>query len=169
MSNQEYRSGTHNPEVMEKGKVHREAQRLIHELNSLVKIEECIDLGPVVERDDIKSSLSPFNTFGVHQEIPQNLIEAYNALFKEHNEAMQEPINHSIEHHTDYQYIRFEGKIINPFAQIDTRGLPQAFLDSINNVSPQVLVEMLRLGAVFEVEVSIAMSKMLGKINPQFK
>ena len=169
MSNQEYRSGTHNPEVMEKGKVHIEAQRLIHKLNSSVSRGERVDLGPVVQRHDIKSSLSPFNTFGVHQEIPQNLIKAYIDLLREHNDVMQEAINRSTENGTDYQYINFDNRIINPFAQIDTRGLPQAFLDSINNVSPQVLVEMLRLGAVFEVEVSIAMSRVLGEINPQFK
>lgn len=169
MSNQEYRSGTYNPEVTEKGDVHSEAQRLIRELNSSVSRGECVDLGPVVQRHDIKSSLSPFNTFGVHQEMSINLVDAYIDLLREHNDVMQKTIQRNIENGTDYQYINFDGRIINPFAQIDTRGLPQDFLDSIESVSPQVLKEMLRLGGVFEVEVSIAWSKMIGELNRQFK
>lgn len=118
-------------------------------------------------RYDIPSTLAPFHTFENQRALPAGLKDAFTSLLDTHNAVMQRLIASTIENVTDYQYINFGGKIINPFAQIDTRGLPPSFIDELVHVDPATLVHFLR-DNVFEVEVSLAMTSMLAEINPTF-
>lgn len=119
-------------------------------------------LGRVVLREDIKSSLGPFQIYPEYKTVyPQVVTQALENLYAEYNQAFRKLVVANREWDTDYQYcIASDGTPINSFVQIDMVGLPAGFLVQAENLSEEDVRETLR-GRIFEIENSIAMYSLL--------
>lgn len=146
--------------------------QLCLKLHEAVGETEQRNLGPITERHDIASTLVPFQTLP-HADIqyPEALKEALHDVLDEHDATLQATIQENLEWpDDDYQHIRTsDGQYFNPFAQIDIRGLPESFLQFIDehDVDSWTLTELLKRNA-FEVEVSLAMVNLLNGTNSVF-
>ena len=119
-------------------------------------------LGNVVARDDIQSSIRPFNILpGYKVTYPEGVIQAFAALYREYNRAFTPLVEANREWDSDYQWcVGRSGELANWGVQIDMVGLPQAFLDGATNMPVSAVVEILRR-RIFEIENSLAMYHML--------
>lgn len=131
-------------------------------LDQFVATPQTAMLGPIIDSQDIKSSLSPFSFLPKYKTIyPPVVIQALGNLFAEYNEAFRPLVAVNREWETDYQYcISADGTPVNAFAQIDMVGLPAGFLVAAASMSEEEVREALR-GRIFEIENSIAMYQYL--------
>lgn len=131
-------------------------------LKEMIATPEVTDLGQVVVRHDIESSIGPFYTLPEHKtEYPNSVKEAVGQLFHEYNEQFKGLVELNREWDTDYQYAS-----LNRWVQIDMVGLPQRFLDKAETLPVNELKEVLR-GNIFEIENSLAMYGTMERINSQ--
>ncbi|MFH0712730.1 MAG: hypothetical protein V2A55_02670 [Candidatus Jorgensenbacteria bacterium] len=122
-------------------------------------------LGPVVEKSDIRSSLSPFFALSEYRvRYPDAIIRALGELYIEYNRAFDPLIEANREWETDYRYCRLPGgSPVNFGVQVDMVGLSSDFLATASEMSVAEVREVLR-GMVFEFENSLAMYQLLERI-----
>lgn len=122
-------------------------------------------LGNIVDRDDIKSSMSPFHVLPDYRiQYPEVVIRALSELYMEYNRVFVSLVEANKEWDTDYQYCLQNGVPINFGVQIDMVGLPQTFLDAASTKTRFEVRDILR-GQIFEIENSLAMYQLLEKIS----
>ncbi len=129
------------------------------------------DLGPLVVRDDIRSTAGPFRTLPNYRvQYPRVVVEALIDLYREYNHAFGLIVPSNQEWQTDYQFCRDHDDVgyTNFAVQIDMVGLPQEFLDAAASMPLPEVVRVLR-GRIFEIENSLAMYQLLQKTHPFFK
>lgn len=131
-------------------------------LDQNIEVSDVVSLGTVVLREDIKSTLCPFQTYPEYKTIyPQVVTQALENLYVEYNQAFRRLVSANREWDTDYQYcLAPDGTPINSFVQIDMVGLPAGFLEQAATLSEEDVREVLR-GRIFEIENSIAMYSLL--------
>ncbi len=134
-------------------------------LDLQVERPAAVMLGPVMQREDIKSSLSPFQFFPEYKTTyPQVVVQALENLYAEFNQAFRRLVDANKEWGTDYQYCMApDGTPVNGWVQIDMVGLPAGFLEGAASLSEEDVRETLR-GRIFEIENSLAMYQLLGTI-----
>ncbi len=123
------------------------------------------DLGPLVERSDIKSSMGRFLVLpGYRVTYPASVVSALARLYTEYNQAFCPLVQANREWDTDYQYCTTpNGVPVNGWVQIDMVGLPQGFLD-IADSRPKEEVQAVLRNSIFEIENSLAMYQLLQEI-----
>ena len=125
------------------------------------------ELGPVVTRTDIRSSLAPFHSLPHYRTIyPEVVIKALGSLYLEYNEAFGPLVEANREWESDYQYCTPGGAPINWAVQIDMVGLSDDFLHEVADMSEDVVREILG-GQIFEIESSLAMYQLIERIFAQ--
>ncbi len=148
----------------ENGTGHREQRPLVQ----LTEEPTVTNLGPVMQRTDIKSSMGPFHfypEYGV--QYPEVVTQALSNLYAEYNQAFAPIVEANREWDTDYQYATDQtGMPVNSFVQIDMVGLPDSFLAHAQNASVEEMTEALR-GNIFEYENSLAMYQLLERVFSQ--
>lgn len=119
-------------------------------------------LGEIRLREDIKSTLGPFQIYPEYKTIYSRVVtQALENLYAEYNQAFRRLVVANREWNTDYQYcLASDGTPINSFVQIDMVGLPAGFLAQAQALSEEDVREALR-GRIFEIENSIAMYSLL--------
>lgn len=128
-----------------------------------------MELGPVVTRTDIRSSLSPFHHFPEYKvSYPQVVIEALLDIYREYNTAFTPLVEANREWATDYQHSLQAGVPINWSVQIDMIGLTDDFLTKSNHLQFEAVRESL-LRSIFEIENSVAMYQLLERLFEQDK
>lgn len=151
----------------------RQAIVVSRELDRIVDAGEAHDIGDKFVRYDIPSTLAPFKTYpDAPIQYPKVVQQAFNNVFEIHKATLQDTVRLNLENpDEDYRYVRndADGTYFNPFAQIDARGLPEEFLDLVEqqHVSEEVMTKVL-LNNMFEAEVSLAMVNLLQRVNPRF-
>jgi hypothetical protein len=130
-------------------------------LDQHVGTSATVNLGPVVERTDIRSSLGPFRTLPDYiTRYPEVVIQALGRLYAEYNAAFGPLVAQNREWETDYQPCFVEDAPVNWFVQIDMVGLPQPFLEEVADLPEAVVRELLRR-RIFEIENSLAVYQLL--------
>ncbi len=131
-------------------------------LDQNIETPDTASLGAVILREDIKSTLGPFQIYPEYKTTyPQVVTQALENLYAEYNQAFRRLIAANREWDTDYQYcLGPDGTPINSFVQIDMVGLPAGFLAEAQNMREEDVREALR-GRIFEIENSIAMYSLL--------
>lgn len=131
-------------------------------LDQNIEASSTSSLGAVNSREDIKSTLGPFQTYPEYKTIyPQVVTQALENLYAEYNQAFRRLVAANKEWDTDYQYCLLpDGTPINSFVQIDMVGLPAGFLEQAETLREEDVREALR-GRIFEIENSIAMYSLL--------
>lgn len=121
------------------------------------------DLDIVEQKNDIRSSMSPF--FAIRRNIlyPKSVVNALQELVREYNEAFIPLVRANVEGSLDYQYCMSHGKPVNWAVQIDMCGLTDEFLSKAPNIDPKKLKSILRR-SIFEIENSLAMYQFLERI-----
>jgi hypothetical protein len=137
------------------------------ELASLVQTAVIEDLGDIVEREDIKSSIGVVQVLPDYIiRYPKVIIEALSDLYVEYNQAFISDIELNKEWETDYGYcLKIRGSAYVPvnFAiQVDMIGLPDSFLMTAESMSLEEVKEILRTH-IYEIENSLAMYQLLEK------
>lgn len=123
------------------------------------------ELGQVIIRNDIKSSMGPFRVLPDYVTVyPPVVIEALGQLYLEYNSAFGPIASKNREWEEDYRYCLSGGSIVNWMIQIDMVGLPQTFLDEATDMSVDQVREILRY-RIFEIENSLAMYQFINKIH----
>ncbi|MBI2028715.1 MAG: hypothetical protein HYT07_03860 [Candidatus Levybacteria bacterium] len=119
-------------------------------------------LGVIKLREDIKSTLGPFQTYPEYKTTyPRVVTQALENLYGEYNQAFRRLVAANKEFDTEYQYcLSPDGTPINSFVQIDMVGLPAGFLEQAETLREEDVREALR-GRIFEIENSIAMYSLL--------
>jgi len=137
-------------------------------LDQFVATPQTAMLGPVIDSEDIKSSLSPFRFLPKYKTIyPPVVIQALGNLFAEYNAAFRPLVAANREWETDYQNcILADGIPVNGFVQIDMVGLPAGVLVAAASLDEEDVREALR-GRIFEIENSIAMYQYLENLFSQ--
>ncbi len=121
------------------------------------------ELGDVVKRIDIKSSLQPIQVLLNYITVyPNVVIRALADLYQEYNHAFVPLIEENREWATDYQYCQDGISSANWCVQIDVNGLTDAFLQELADMSKESVHEILRR-RIFEIENSIAVYQLLEK------
>lgn len=117
-----------------------------------------VNLGPVVKRYDIPSSIDHFNTMpGYKVAYPDVVKKALGNVFAEYNHAFTPSVDTNREWATDYQYaLDHNAHPLNRWVQVDMVGLPDEFLKEIAHL-PEALVRKLLKRRIFEIENSLAM------------
>ena len=123
------------------------------------------DLGPLVERSDIQSSIGPFLVLPEYRvSYPDSVVSALSNLYTEYNRAFHPLVQANREWGTDYQYCTTrDGVPVNGWVQIDMVGLSQGFLD-IADSRPEEEVQAVLRNSIFEIENSLAMYQLLQEI-----
>jgi len=132
---------------------------IVKESITSVKKDELFNLGTVVTRHDIPSTLGPFEFASNCETVyPPNVIETLNQLVEEHARVFSQFIPANTENNNlAYRHCPIiAGKFVEPFFQVDIAGLSQDVLGNTNTESAENLMEILR-GRIFEFEPSIAM------------
>lgn len=121
------------------------------------------ELGHVVQRTDIKSSIGPFLCLP-HYKIryPKTVIKALGELYGEYNRAFIPLLERNKEWETDYRCCMQDGLPLNFAIQIDMVGLPDGFLQAAADMPSNALREILRR-RIFEIENSLAMYQLMEK------
>lgn len=134
-------------------------------LDRCILSPETMDLGPVVERVNVRSSMGPFRWLpGYRIRYPQVVIDALTAVYAEYNRAFEPLIVANREWEGDYRHATMrDGSPLNCVVQIDMVGLPQSFLSEAARMPHDEMVRLLR-GRIFEVENSLAMYELLLRI-----
>lgn len=135
------------------------------ELNRNESVNESVEVGKIVERTDVQSSIGPFHfvpEYKVHY--PVKVIQALSELYQEYNMAFTDLVEKNREWPTDYQYCMFGpgGTPVNCGVQIDMVGLTPEFLEAAPGMSLAEVKEFLRRH-IFEIENSLAMYQLLEK------
>lgn len=128
-------------------------------LDEVISVQEAAPLGVLVERDDLSTTLGPFQYLPEYRTAyPQSVTEALGMLYAEYNDAFDPLVQANREAPTDYQYCvdPQTGRLTNYLVQIDMVGLPQDFLLDAQDTDPRLLAHILR-GRIFEIENSLAM------------
>lgn len=132
-------------------------------LDQEVRKEITQELGPLVVRDDVQSSIGSFQVFPNYRvKYPEVIVEALGQLYTEYNHAFVPLLEKNREWDTDYRYCLHAGLPLNFAVQIDMVGLPQSFLDEAVSMPVATVREALR-GRIYEVENSLAMYQLLEK------
>ncbi len=131
-------------------------------LDQSIEASETAALGTVVLKEDIKSSLGPFQIYPEYKiAYPAVVKQVLENLYSEYNQAFRRLVAANTESSTDYQYCMApDGTPISYFVQIDMVGLPAGFLAQTPDLSQEDVREVLR-GRIFEIENSIAMYSLL--------
>lgn len=131
-------------------------------LDQNIEARDISSLGAVSLREDIKSTLGPFQIYPEYKTTyPQVVTQALENLYAEYNQAFRRLVSTNREWDTDYQYcLAPDGTPINSFVQIDMVGLPAGFLEKAATLREENVREALR-GRIFEIENSIAMYSLL--------
>lgn len=123
---------------------------------------EALDLGPVVIRDDIpeineageRETHKVFREYAV--QYPQTVVQALGMIFGEYNDAFQDLVHQNQEWEYDYKYCQTgDGKFVNPFVQIDMKGISGQLMDQLAQMPVEAVANVLR-PRIFEVENSLA-------------
>lgn len=117
-----------------------------------------IDIGPIVEAQNVSSSLAPFRKASSQVRYPGVVVSALGQLYAEYCNVLQLPKG-AQEAATDFQHCDVPAFAV----QIDMVGLPQGLLDELSSMSVEAVREVLR-GLLFEVESSIAMYQLLERL-----
>jgi hypothetical protein len=127
-----------------------------------IQAETSANLGPVVKRDDIRSTKGPFYALPSYRVVyPTVVIAALARLYAEYNATFTSLLEKNREWDTDYRHCHLAGGRVANFAvQIDMVGLSQVFIDSVAKQSVESVTEILR-GHIFEFENSLAMYSLL--------
>lgn len=122
-------------------------------------------LGNVVIKDDIKSTVGPFQIFANHKiSYPATVTQVLIDIYREYNAAFSPLIERNREWSSDYQYcFSAEQTPINRWVQIDMVGLPYSFLDIAEGYSVKDVRAAIKK-RVFEIENSLAMYQLLGNL-----
>ncbi len=123
------------------------------------------DLGPLIERSDIESSIGRFLVLpGYRVTYPKSVVSVLMSLYAEYNQAFRPLVQANREWNTDYQYCTTpDGIPVNGWVQIDMVGLPQGFLDIAESRTKEEVCAVLR-NSIFEIENSLAMYQFLQEI-----
>ncbi len=134
-------------------------------LDETINTPEMANLGEITVREDIRSSIGPFQALPDYKTIyPDIVTNSLSQLYDEYNQAFRPLVNDNREWDTDYQYcITPEGTPTNSWVQIDMVGLPDKFLDAAPDFNQDDVKEALR-NRIFEFENSIAMYQLLQHI-----
>jgi len=124
--------------------------------------KQTAQLGNVVVRTDIKSSLSPFLVLPEYRtQYPEVVTQALVNLYAEYNRAFNPLVKANREWDTDYQFCMTSNETpINRWVQIDMVGLPDGFMKTATNFNEEDVREALRK-RIFEIENSLAMYQIL--------
>lgn len=140
-------------------------QEVLAGLDQSLSTPEIAQLGHIITRHDIRSSMGPFHVLPEYRvQYPEVVTDALGKLFMEYNTAFTPLVEANREWETDYRFsVDRNGLPINHFVQIDMVGLPDQFLDSIRGVQLETVQEALR-GRIFEIENSLAMYTLIENI-----
>ncbi len=121
-----------------------------------------MNLGPIVERQDIPSSLAPFRVLPDYKvRYPKVIVAALGDLFAEYNAAFEPLVEANREWKTDYRFaVTPDGVPANFAVQVDMVGLTEEFLRNAAKMPQKDVRETLR-GMIFEIENSLAMYSLL--------
>lgn len=121
-----------------------------------------VDMGEILSRDDISSSLRPFLYSAEYRTVyPGVITSALGTLVSEYNCAFIPLVAKNREWETDYQFATSESSTpVNYFVQIDMVGLPDGFLRAVPQLDEAEVCEVLRRN-IFEIENSMAMYGLL--------
>lgn len=128
-------------------------------LDEIIRVQEAAPLGVIAERDDLSTTLGPFQHLPDYRTFyPPSVTEALGLLYAEYNDAFRPLVEANREAPTDYKYCidPRTGQLTNYLVQIDMVGLPQDFLLDAQDADPRLIAQVLR-GRVFEIENSLAM------------
>jgi len=132
-------------------------------MTSLLQEADIAELGNVVRRTDIKSSLQPIQTLSNYITVyPKVVIRALAGLYQEYNHTFIPLIEANREWETDYQYCQDGINPANWCVQIDVAGLSDALLQELADMPEEEVREILRR-KIFEIENSIAVYQLLEK------
>lgn len=136
------------------------------ELGSHVAVSTEQNLGQIVLRHDIKSSLGPFKTLPKYRvRYPGSVIRALIELYHEYNSAFGQLVAQSGDSYPRCRLDRGRGRSVIRWVQIDMVGLPQSFLHEARSAHVDEVREALRHW-IFEIESSVAMYQLLGDLFP---
>lgn len=129
-----------------------------------IETPERLDL--VRTEHEIASDIERFFVLEGQVKYPLSVQSALIDLYKEYNNAFLELVNANKEFTSDYQYALTgpDNTPINFAVQIDMVGLPEGFLDTLQDRNPADIREFLR-GRIFEIENSLAMTPLLSQIG----
>ena len=132
------------------------------DFRSFVEKTQQTNLGEVVSREDIPSTLGPFLYSREYKtQYPKVISSALESLFVEYNRAFIPLVAKNREWETDYQFATSEfGTPINYFVQIDMVGIPDEYFYVASGLSETRVREVLRRNT-FEIENSMAMYGLL--------
>lgn len=123
---------------------------------------EALDLGQIVIRDDIpeineageRETHKVFREYAV--QYPQTVVQALGMIFAEYNDAFQDLVRNNQEWESDYKYCQTrEGKFVNPFVQIDMKGISSQLIEQLAQMPVEAVVNVLK-PRIFEIENSLA-------------
>ena len=123
---------------------------------------EAKDLGEIIVRNDIpeineageQETHLAFRDYSV--QYPPVIVEALAQIFQEYNQVFQSLIKKNQEWPDDYKYCQTsEGKRVNPFVQIDMKGLPEQLISQLVDMPVEAVVNILK-PRIFEIENSLA-------------
>ncbi len=135
-------------------------------LDQHVEIPINAELGCMVVKDDIRSSLGPFRILPRYKIVyPNIVVSALANLYDEYNNSFCHLIEKNREWDTDYQYCMRERSPVpvNFGIQIDMVGLSQNLLEVVSSLGVREIQETLRR-RIFEIENSLAMYQLLERI-----
>ncbi|PKL36384.1 hypothetical protein CVV38_00540 [Candidatus Peregrinibacteria bacterium HGW-Peregrinibacteria-1] len=123
-------------------------------------------LGPVETRNGLKSSIDHYKIMPEYKvQYPEIVIRALGKIYEEYNQAFVPLIEKNREAESDYEscLVGPDGGPVNYAVQIDMVGLPDVFLNMSENLSLDEVISVLK-GRIFEIENSLAMYQLLGKM-----
>ena len=134
---------------------------LLETFDRHVKKPVTADLGSVLERTDVQSSIGSFHILPKYQiAYPEVVIQALGRLYAEYNQAFIPAMEKNREWNSDYKHCMHAGLPVNFAVQIDMVGLPESFLQAAESMSVEEVLEILRR-RTFEIENSLAMYQLL--------
>lgn len=126
-------------------------------------------LGAHEVRFDIRSSMGPFHTLPEYKtNYSPTVVDALGSMYRKYNAAFGPIVEANREWDTDYQYAMVGpgGSPVSFFVQVDMVGLPTPFLDQAARSNPAAVEDAIRNGT-FEIDNSLAMYQLLGKLFPR--
>lgn len=134
---------------------------LLETFDRHVKTPVTANLGGVVERNDIQSSIESFHIMPKYRvSYPEVVVQALGRLYAEYNQAFIPALEKNREWASDYKHCMQSGLPVNFAVQIDMVGLPESFLQAAEHMSVEEVVEIFRR-RTFEIENSLAMYQLL--------